>query len=55
MVDGGGIDQVVPRTHKLCPHTLQVLSNSLVWSMLKRGYHGTYYHMSAKLLDRCVT
>ena len=22
------------------------------WSMLKRGYHGTYHHMSAKHLDR---
>ena len=25
------------------------------WSMLKRGYHGTYHHMSAKHLDRYVT
>ena len=24
------------------------------WSMLKRGYHGTYHHMSAKHLDRYV-
>ena len=23
--------------------------------MLKRGYHGTYHHMSAKHLDRYVT
>ena len=25
------------------------------WSMLKRGYHGTYHHFSAKHLDRYVT
>ena len=25
------------------------------WAMLKRGYHGTYLHMSAKHLDRYVT
>ena len=25
------------------------------WSMLKRGYHGTYHHMSPKHLDRYVT
>ena len=25
------------------------------WSMLKRGYHGTYHHMSSKHLDRYVT
>ena len=25
------------------------------WSMLKRGYHGTYHRMSAKHLDRYVT
>ncbi len=24
------------------------------WSMLKRGYYGTYHHMSAKHLDRYV-
>ena len=24
------------------------------WSMLKRGYHGTYHRMSAKHLDRYV-
>ena len=22
------------------------------WAMMKRGYHGTYYHFSAKHLDR---
>ena len=25
------------------------------WSMLKRGYHGTYHHMSEKHLGRYVT
>ena len=25
------------------------------WSMLKRGYHGTYHHMSPKHLDRYVS
>ena len=25
------------------------------WSMFKRGYHGTYHHMSAKHLDRYVS
>ena len=25
------------------------------WSMLKRGYHGTYHKMSPKHLDRYVT
>ena len=24
------------------------------WSLLKRGYHGTYHHMSEKHLDRYV-
>lgn len=24
------------------------------WALLKRGYHGTYHHMSAKHLDRYV-
>ncbi len=24
------------------------------WAMLKRGYHGTYHHMSEKHLERCV-
>lgn len=24
------------------------------WAMLKRGYHGTYHHFSAKHLDRYV-
>lgn len=24
------------------------------WAMLKRGYHGTYHHMSEKHLDRYV-
>ena len=24
------------------------------WATLKRGYHGTYHHMSAKHLDRYV-
>ena len=25
------------------------------WAMLKRGYQGTYHHMSSKHLDRYVT
>jgi len=25
------------------------------WAMLKRGYHGTYHHMSVKHLDRYVS
>ena len=25
------------------------------WPILKRGYHGTYHHMSAKHLDHYVT
>ena len=25
------------------------------WAMLKRGYHGTYHHMSPKHLDRYVS
>lgn len=24
------------------------------WAMLKRGYHGTYYHMNVKHLNRYV-
>ena len=37
-------------------HRQQAHANGMesFWAMLKRGYHGTYYHISAKHLDRCV-
>ena len=25
------------------------------WALMKRGYHGTYHHMSEKHMDRYVT
>ena len=51
------------RHHKHTRHTLgewvngQAHTNGIesFWSMLKRGYHGSYHYMSPKHLDRYVT
>ena len=53
----------MPFEHEAVNHSVgeyvrgQAHTNSMesFWSMLKRGYHGTYHHMSAKHLDRYVT
>ena len=50
------------RDHKAVKHSIseyvngQAHSNGIesFWALLKRGYHGTYHHMSAKHLDRYV-
>ena len=53
----------MPFNHEAVCHSVgeyvrdQVHTNGMesFWSMLKRGYHGTYHHMSPKHLDRYVT
>ena len=55
--------QGMPFNHEAVKHSVgeyvrdQAHTNGMesFWSMLKRGYHGTYHHMSAKHLDRYVT
>ena len=50
------------RTHRSVNHSIgqyvdgQAHTNGLesFWSLMKRGYHGTYHHMSEKHLDRYV-
>ena len=52
----------MPRQHKVVKHSVgefvngQAHTNGLesFWSMFKRGYHGTYHHMSAKHLHRYI-
>ena len=52
----------MPFNHEAVNHSIseyvrdQAHTNGIesFWSMLKRGYHGTYHHMSAKHLDRYV-
>ena len=58
--DQGAGYQGMPFDHETVNHSIseyvrdQAHTNGIdsFWSMLKRGYHGTYHHMSAKHLDR---
>ena len=60
--DEGGGYQGMPFDHETVCHGVgEYVSNMAhtngiesFWSMLKRGYHGTYHHMSAKHLDRYI-
>ena len=60
--DQGAGYQGMPFDHETVNHSIseyvrdQAHTNGIesFWSMLKRGYHGTYHHMSAKHLDRYV-
>ena len=53
----------IPNVHKVVKHSVseyvrgQAHTNGIesFWSMLKRGFHGTYHHMSQKHLDKYVT
>ena len=61
--DQGAGYKGMPFDHETVNHSIseyvrdQAHTNGIesFWSMLKRGYHGTYHHMSAKHLDRYVT
>ncbi len=52
----------MPFEHETVKHSISEYVNGMAhtngiesfWSMLKRGYHGTYHHMSEKHLDRYV-
>ena len=52
----------VRRRHKAVQHSVSQYVNGMAhtngiesfWALLKRGYHGTYHHMSEKHLDRYV-
>ena len=60
--DHGGY-QGMPFEHETVKHSVSEYVNGMAhtngiesfWSMLKRGYHGTYHHMSEKHLQRYVT
>ena len=60
--DDAAAYQGLPRPHETVRHSVgeyvrgQAHTNGIesFWSMLKRGYHGTYHHMSAKHLQRYV-
>ena len=60
--DDHGAYRGLPYDHESVRHSVgeyvrdQAHTNGIesFWSMLKRGYHGTYHHMSAKHLDRYV-
>ena len=53
----------LPRAHETVKHSISEYVNGQAhtngiesfWSLLKRGYHGTYHHMSRKHLQRYVT
>ena len=59
--DHGGY-QGMPFEHETVKHSISEYVNGMAhtngiesfWALLKRGYHGTYHHMSAKHLDRYV-
>ena len=59
--DEHGAYQGLPN-HETVRHSVGSYVNGMVhtngvesfWSMLKRGYHGVYYHMSPKHLQRYV-
>lgn len=52
----------LPHRHEAVKHSVsqyvkdQAHTNGIesFWALLKRGYHGTYHHMSEKHLDRSV-
>ena len=60
--DHGGY-QGMPFEHETVKHSVSEYVNGMAhtngiesfWATLKRGYHGTYHHMSEKHLDRYVT
>ena len=59
--DHGGY-QGMPFEHETVKHSISEYVNGMAhtngiesfWSMLKRGYHGTYHHMSEKHLGRYI-
>ena len=59
--DHGGY-QGMPFEHETVKHSISEYVNGMAhtngiesfWSLLKRGYHGTYHHMSEKHLGRYV-
>ena len=59
--DHGGY-QGMPFEHETVKHSISEYVNGMAhtngiesfWALLKRGYHGTYHHMSPKHLDRYV-
>ena len=60
--DHGGY-QGLPFEHETVKHSVSEFVNGMAhangiesfWALLKRGYHGTYHHMSEKHLGRYVT
>ena len=60
--DHGGYHGM-PFDHKTVKHSISEFVNGMAhtngiesfWALLKRGYHGTYHHMSVKHLDRYVS
>ena len=52
----------MPFEHEAVKHSISEYVNSMAhtngiesfWALLKRGYHGTYHHMSEKHLNRYV-
>ena len=60
--DHGGY-QGMPFEHETVKHSISEYVNGMAhtngiesfWALLKRGYHGTYHHMSEKHLQRYVT
>ena len=60
--DHGGY-QGMPFEHETVKHSISEYVNGMAytngiesfWALLKRGYHGTYHHMSEKHLNRYVT
>ena len=60
--DHGGY-QGMPFDHETVKHSISEYVNGMAhtngiesfWALLKRGYHGTYHHMSEKHLGRYVT
>ena len=60
--DHGGY-QGMPFEHETVKHSISEYVNGMVhtngiesfWALLKRGYHGTYHHMSEKHLGRYVS
>ena len=60
--DEAGVYRRLPRSHATVRHSVgeyvngQAHTNGIesFWSLLKRGYHGTFHHVSAKHLERYV-